>query len=909
MSEESCRNDCTLPERFPRRPGTTIAVPHGDGCPCCTSDADRISTDNRPALDTFNYRIGTYGSIREFLFNRLNSTAELQTWTHRAPDDPAVALLEGASILGDILTFYQETYANEAFLRTAKWRESVSDLVRLLGYRLSPAVGGRATFAFELKKDEPVTLPAGFPVKANLEDFEKPSDFETIEETTLYPWLGKFNLYRPLQDGDITPSTTEFYISSPEQLTDPIDLKVGDRLLVGQIILSFYPDDGAMWDTEVVIVDSIREQHGRKYYTIKGNLKRTTNISSLSVYRLGRSFHHFGYNSPAVIVNSSAAVTSTAVVNTSTNTTTTTSNIPTITVKNNRPTETTFTDPSVTNPPGIRQYPLDAEIKDLPGRSTMIVEATFRGSTGSLISPARTLFVTVADIKLATLKWGSIEGTVSQLQLYYPLNFYVGNGTTMDITTALFHEVTSPKFTIRRARTETTSPTGNRLFFYGTADQVKTLKDRRVMIEKPDEEPVVMTVVDVPSTFDANTADYPQLRWVDLSADVAYPDFPNDSPTVTVYGNLADGDEGKSMPETPIGSGDATQVFQNFKLPKAPLTYHITPENTPPETPELEVYVSGRLWTQVDSFFGREPDEQIYIVREDAEGNSWVQFGDGKTGARLVSGVNNVTAFYRMGSGSFGALKVDTKVQASAKLKNLDKIAMPADATGGAPAEDADNARAAAPGKVQTLGRIVSLKDFESEAAAIAGVASATAAWELVANIPAVVITVLMETGRSDEIAAVRETLNAYNFARGAGRHPIDVRLGERMYVTASIQYTLLPTYRADLVEPNIRLALGVNYGKATRDEDQSGLFSVRRRRFGKPEYVSTLEGTVQNVEGVNWARATAFLQLSDLDDPADIVVPVTTSIQTVVDCSPAHILSLFDKHLILSAVAEGGNA
>jgi hypothetical protein len=212
----------------------------------------------------------------------------------------------------------------------------VSDLVRLLGYRLSPAVGGRATFAFELKKDEPVTLPAGFPLKANLEDLDKPSDFETLEETTLYPWLGRFNLYRALEDGDITPSTTEFYISSPEQLTDPIDLKVGDRLLIGQIVVSFYPDDGAMWDTEVVIVDSIREQHGRKYYTIKGNLKRITNISSLSVYRLGRSFHHFGYNSPAKIVDGSAAVTSTAVVNTTTNTTTTTSTVPYLTVKRDR---------------------------------------------------------------------------------------------------------------------------------------------------------------------------------------------------------------------------------------------------------------------------------------------------------------------------------------------------------------------------------------------------------------------------------------------------------------------------------------------------------------------------------------------------------------------------------------------
>ena len=48
-------------------------------------------------------------------------------WTHRDADDPGIALMEGAAILGDILTFYQEHYANEAYLRTAAWRERLSD--------------------------------------------------------------------------------------------------------------------------------------------------------------------------------------------------------------------------------------------------------------------------------------------------------------------------------------------------------------------------------------------------------------------------------------------------------------------------------------------------------------------------------------------------------------------------------------------------------------------------------------------------------------------------------------------------------------------------------------------------------------------------------------------------------------
>src|SRR5512144_2866629 len=108
---------------------------------------------NRPGLTRINYRIGAYADFRAEMLRRLNLQPVLLNWSHREPDDPGIALLEGAAILGDILTFYQDVYANEAYLRTAQWRDSIADLVRLLGYRLSPGLGGRAAFAFEIKGD------------------------------------------------------------------------------------------------------------------------------------------------------------------------------------------------------------------------------------------------------------------------------------------------------------------------------------------------------------------------------------------------------------------------------------------------------------------------------------------------------------------------------------------------------------------------------------------------------------------------------------------------------------------------------------------------------------------------------------------------------------------------------------
>ena len=136
---------CTRPPVFPARP------------------------DNRPALPRIGYRIGSYSDFREHLMRRLDATPALAHWTHREPDDPGIALLECAAVLGDILTFYQELYANEVYLRTAAWRSSVAELVRLVGYRLAPGLGGSATFAVEVRPGAPVTVPAGFALKVELE--------------------------------------------------------------------------------------------------------------------------------------------------------------------------------------------------------------------------------------------------------------------------------------------------------------------------------------------------------------------------------------------------------------------------------------------------------------------------------------------------------------------------------------------------------------------------------------------------------------------------------------------------------------------------------------------------------------------------------------------------------------------
>ena len=128
--------------------------------------ADRAQIDNRPALSAIGYRIGTYGTFRAEMLAEVSSPPELRAWTARSSEDYGIALLEMWAYIADILTFYQERVANEAFLRTAQSPESLVQLARMLDYRPAPGVSAMAELAFRLDPDKQVELPAHLRVQS-----------------------------------------------------------------------------------------------------------------------------------------------------------------------------------------------------------------------------------------------------------------------------------------------------------------------------------------------------------------------------------------------------------------------------------------------------------------------------------------------------------------------------------------------------------------------------------------------------------------------------------------------------------------------------------------------------------------------------------------------------------------------
>jgi hypothetical protein len=876
MSRE-CRNDCLEELLFPR------------------------AIRNRPGLSRIDYRIGTYSDILEALLRQLNNDPLLAGWTHREADDPGIALLEGAAIVGDILAFYQDLYANEAYLRTAQWGESIADLVRLTGYLLSPGVGGRATFAVEVKdennQNKPVTIPKSMPIKAQVTGLEQAADFETTQSITAYPALGKFNLYRRLYTPKITSATKEFYIFSPDQNMTPVELKEGDRLLIGQPNSDSNPP--RLLKSEIVIIDEIRQLHHRNLYKIKGALKENWNTGEVTAFKVGRNFRHFGHNTPIKFQN---VVNDTIKLENQLFTRhlgTATGSITTPVLDKTGVTGVRIVEPGL----AALDFPLDSEVNDLAAGSGFIIQGLFYRDAGH---KKLTLVRTIADVTSVSMTWGAVSGASSLVTMDNSLTTSDGSGYyyVTDIRYLQFHEVLGPMLKLRAGVVESTPDSGKHLYFFGTEDEVRPLENRRLMFEKTGEEPFTANVAAV-ETPTPSSSQYKLLRRVTLDRDVPYRDFSNEKPTVDVYGNLVEASQGKTEKETVLGNGDNRQKFQTFNLPKAPLTYHNQAGETPPEAPELKIYVNDRLWKRTSTFFGYGPKEEIYIIREDEDGKSWVQFGDGKTGTRLPSGVGNVKAVYRTGIGAYGPLKEETKPQAGGKLERLDKVYMPQSSSGGDQPETGDNAKEAAPGKTQALGRLVSLKDFESEALAIPGVSRAFAAWEVSDKQSAVLMTLLMETGRSAEFEKVRDILNKYNICRGPQRFPVSVIEAKRSYIYIHAEFALDPSFKEDKVKDAVKTALGVSGEEDDGIDGKDGLFGSRVRRFGQDAYASRIEGIINNVDGVIWAKVNALESLEEADDPASLSPLTAPGFNAALPCDDRHILCLYKTHLHLSVAKE----
>jgi predicted phage baseplate assembly protein len=318
-----------------------------------------------------------------------------------------------------------------------------------------------------------------------------------------------------------------------------------------------------------------------------------------------------------------------------------------------------------------------------------------------------------------------------------------------------------------------------------------------------------------------------------------------DPTTTIIYGNTAFATHGETTDEV-LGSGDGNQPHQRFVLQQTPLTY--TPAaNASGGESSLAIWVDDVKWREAPTLFGAGPRDRIYVVRIADDGKATVLFGDGKNGARVPTGHENVRAVYRKGIGHEGLLKAEQLTLLLTQPLGLESVTNPEATERAVDPQMFADARENAPMTVLTLDRVVSLQDYEDFARNFNGVAKALATWTWNVNSRGVFLTVAGLAGapiapdsslRSDLIKSLRELGNPLLPIEVRTFTPVSFKLGGTVFVDS------------DRVPEKVEAAV---------KEALKAAFSFDARSFGQPLALSEVEAVMKNVPGV------AFVDLDAL--------------------------------------------
>ena len=306
---------------------------------------------------------------------------------------------------------------------------------------------------------------------------------------------------------------------------------------------------------------------------------------------------------------------------------------------------------------------------------------------------------------------------------------------------------------------------------------------------------------------------------------------------VTIYGNVVKATHGETRNEV-LGSGDGSKALQLFTLKQQPLTFIAAPNPRGVDS-TLLVRVNDVQWHEVDSLAGLRPIDRNFTTRTDNDDKTMVIFGNGKQGARLPTGTENVKAVYRNGIGKPGNVKSGQISLLVTRPLGIKEVINPLRTSGGADRESRDLARKNAPLAVLALDRLVSTQDYADFARGRAGIGKASAARLSDGRRRLVHVTIagaddIPIDKTSDLYRNLVTSLRQY----GDPNQPVQVELRELLLIVISASVRLLPDYLWEAVALKIRARL-------------LDAFSFERRELGQDVVSSEIVSVIQAVEGV----------------------------------------------------------
>jgi hypothetical protein len=683
-------------------------------CGCCAPPAAAQGIENRPALPAIAYRVGTYASFRaamlaqiageEGLGFRLDPATLLPVplLTTRRSDDFSITTIELWAAVADVLTFYQERYANEVYLRTAVFLDSVTRLAALIDYRPRPGVAARARVAFTLGEGARLTIPIGQKVQSVPGQDETPQTFETIEPVEADARLNRLRVQgAPLAANPLAASRT---VSPLDRLQGPA---LAAQLAPGTAVVFF--NNNSTSSVEEKKVAAVRSRDDLSEVEWNAPIQKGTWTTATPVHRFRRTLRLFGHNAPETYMAPSLV---SGRINWSLLT-------------------LTAADFDVAAGATLA---LDGRHEQIAvGQQLLVADA----AAGGLKTR-----VTVQAVAQVKKKLGSLEDTITQLTvspnvpfigdlrqvLVYELEggslaFWAGaypatvSGEAVHLPGIRVDDAGEPAVEVGR----TVERDG---FKAGVILRPADLAKGRTLLLMDDTGDVVRATVSGAPVLEPPGAvgAFAHLR-VPVESDEP---LALDAATAVLLGNVAQATHGETTAGEVVGNADGSLPFQRFTLRKSPLTY-LSGAGPAGTVSTLELRVGGVRWMEVPGLFGQPGNAPVYELRLAEDGRSVVQFGDGSMGAIPPTGAGNLTATYRVGSGLAGRVGAGALTTLLQKPTGLQAATNPLAAEGGADPEAVGAARAAAPRTVRTFGRAVSLRDFEDLVTASGEVAKALA--------------------------------------------------------------------------------------------------------------------------------------------------------------------------------------
>ena len=839
-------------------------------CGCCAGIA--VETPevelNRPGLPAVSYRVGTWARFKDSMLARLSSSdyPALQSLKTRENDDFTIAFLDATSVVLDVLTFYQERLVNESYLRTAGQLRSLIELSRLIGYQPAPGVSAACYVAFSLKtapgqipnpNTPAITIPKGTQMQSVPAQGATPQTFETSEDI---PAKSDWNSLQ-VQTGTVwIPQMNDksVYLQGTATQLQPGDL----ILVVGKERENNETSEN--WDVREITKVEPDGENNITYVEWSEGLGGggvSPAQDHPKFYALRQRASLFGYN--AVNPRLLAADTLNKLQ-------------PNFVDANY---EWKFASPGktlidldavynkVTSSGWIALVRPDGQNTRSPAgfiflyqvSSVTAISHSKYGVSAKITRAAVDSNSNLDDYYNATRETSALVQserlTVPLQPLLYPLY-----GSSIDLqalrpdlkqTTVLAVSGKRQKLSAKVAGIKFTPDDGTPDVILDAGDVV-TITDA-APLQSVDHTAwngsgtLTLTVEDAtgrPGTISADLKDLaltPSGKNDPIISECALVTTVEATPGATAHtlitlqsalmncyerrttslnANVVMATHGQSVTEI-LGSGSAATPNQMFTLKQSPLTYVQAATPTGRES-TLEVQVNGVKWKEVQTLYQQPSSAAVFTTANQSE-NANVLFGDGVEGATLPTGQNNIRANYRIGSGAGGNIDAGTLTTLMDRPLGVSGVTNPQAATGGQDPQSIEDIRVNAPQTVLTLGRAVSIADYQSYAATFAGIAKAYAIWIPSGPGRGVFLTVAGVDGEalppsSPTLGYLITSLRSY----GNPLIPITaVSFYETLFgLTADVKYD--PDYDQPTVQAAVKAALTSEYSFANRDFGQS---------------------------------------------------------------------------------------